>query len=84
MPLKSRELHNTWRKLRKRPLVAILVRFLPVVLATSNPQSLYTSKSSQQFLLYLIHSITGKMQFDIHLVIFTLGHLAPEIEPLPN
>ena len=56
------------------PLVAILVRFLPVVLATSNPQSLYTSKSSQQFLVSLIHSITGE-----NAVWYPFGHFDVEI-----
>ena len=55
--------------------IAILASFLPSALTTTYPQSLYTSKSSQQFLVFLFHSIIVEMQFNIHLVMFASGYL---------
>ena len=58
--------------------VAILAWFLPVVLTDTYLHTMYTSKSSYLFFLWELHSITGKMQFNIHLVIFALGwNVAP-------
>ena len=43
-----------------------------------------TSKSLQQFLNSVLHSITGKIQFNIHSVIFRARNLVLEISPILN
>ena len=54
----------------KRRIDVILTWFRPIVLTTKYTHFFCTSKSLWQFLVFILHSITGKMSFNIRIVIF--------------
>ena len=64
-----------------KPNVTIFAWFLSVVLTTTCPQSSYNLKSSQQFLVSILHSVTEKKKVKHTLSHFATGHLDPEIQP---